>query len=451
MKYQPPSSALWFIALIITAIVNPYSAIDLAVLMTAGLIIFYKLFGDYAILALLAIRPILDYWRDIGIFSIQNYTININVAASILLIIWSGFFFWKNKEELKDWQRYLLLFFGFVTWAMLSIFWSKDSAGTLFEVFKTINLFALFLMTAILAKKDGRVFVRRFVLAFLAAGIAPIILASWQFFTGTGLDIDGISSRIYGTFAHPNILGTFALLALVVLTEQMDNCKITLYNWWTSKKGWLMTTLTLILLLTILFTYTRAVWVALAVVLLVIGLKIARRATLIISISVAVLYSLFFPVHRFLISEYNINLQNIPVIARLTSRNPDADSIRWRADVANKVAQLIRKEPVIGYGYGSFQKVWDDNKGIANLWDNTSEAHNDYLKLLFETGIVGLVMYLAILIYILLSAIRSKNIYYLSTIIAYILLSTSDNMLHHTPAVWWWFAAWGYWLGREKK
>jgi len=200
----------------------------------------------------------------------------------------------------------------------------------------------------------------------------------------------------------------------------------------------------------ILFTYTRAVWATLAVAIFVVGLKYQRRITLVTTLSLVLLYGLFFPVNRFLTKEYNVNMQSVPLIARLTSRNPDADSIRWRADVANKVVPLIRKQPITGYGYGSFQKVWNDNKGIANLWDNTSEAHNDYLKLLFETGVIGLLLYVSILIYILLSAVRTRNVFFICSIVAYILLSSSDNMLHHTPAVWWWFAAWGYWLGRGK-
>jgi hypothetical protein len=36
-----------------------------------------------------------------------------------------------------------------------------------------------------------------------------------------------------------------------------------------------------------------------------------------------------------------------------------------------------------GYGYGSFAAVWDENKGIANLWDNyfgTGYSGRNYRK-----------------------------------------------------------------------
>jgi O-antigen ligase len=96
------------------------------------------------------------------------------------------------------------------------------------------------------------------------------------------------------------------------------------------------------------------------------------------------------------INNYNINLQSSTLIFRLTARNQDSDSVRWRTNLATKILPLFREKYIIGYGYGTFARVWDDNKDIENLWDNTSEAHNDYIKIAFESGIIGLALFLLI-------------------------------------------------------
>ncbi len=162
-------------------------------------------------------------------------------------------------------------------------------------------------------------------------------------------------------------------------------------------------------------------------------------------------FTMFYPLDNYLITNYNFNLQSINLISRLTTRNEDSDSVKWRTDLANKVLPLFAKKPVLGYGYGSFPKVWDDNKDITNIWDNTSEAHNDYIKVAFESGIIGLILFLGIFINLFYNQIsfatknRWMNIAFIASIAIYLVLSLSDNMLHHTPMIWWLWAVWGWW------
>ena len=201
----------------------------------------------------------------------------------------------------------------------------------------------------------------------------------------------------------------------------------------------------------IFLTYTRIAWIGFALFLLTAGWVYYRRFTIGLITGVALFYLIFYPVNAFLVENANINLQSIDIIARLTTRNREADSISWRADVFNKVLPLYRARPILGYGYGSFAQVWDDSKGVENLWDNTSEAHNDYLKVGFEGGAVGLVLYLSIFASLIFRQIRIglkhnwKNLVYLASIFVYLILSASDNMLHHTPVIWWLWALWGMW------
>lgn len=439
-------SAILVILLALFTMVNPYTSLDMLAFLVIVFILLQKIFGEYFILILLAARPALDYWRDFSLFSFRTFDFNINAALSALLFLWSIFFFWKNREFLKKIPA-AAPWILFILWCAFTIIYSFDVSSTIRETMKAANLFALFGISCILAAKDREGFKKKTYFALIAAAVIPLALALYQLFAKTGLNIDGVPNRIYGTFAHPNILSTFALLMLMVLIYETISKK--------GKPGAGNVIIGIFLLAIIALTYTRIAWIGTALFLTLIGLIFYRKIVLYALAGVALFYLIFYPLNAFIIENFNFNLQSYSLIARLTSRNEEADSITWRADVANKVMPLFWQRPLQGYGYGSFAKVWEDNKGVKNIWDNTSEAHNDYLKVGFEAGIIGLGLYLLIFASLIYRQIKYGlknhwiNIVFISSLLVYLVLSASDNMLHHTPVIWWMWAMWGVWSAEK--
>ena len=439
-KFSPSSILAIFLA--IFTIINPNAGLDILALLAIVFIILQKIFGEYFILILLVARPTLDYWRDIYLFSVKSFDLNINAALSVFLLIWSVYFFIKNRHYFKSIPT-KIIWLLFIGWCALTAIYSYDLASTIRETIKAANLFSLFGICYIMSIKDPAKFKKDFLKAALIASAIPLLVAVYQFFSKTGLDIDGVANRIYGTLAHPNILATFALLLLMVLVNE---------TWLVKNYKWLG----LFLLTIIAFTYTRIAWVGVAAFFIIIGLVYYKKLLVYILTGAALFYGLFYPFNNYLIINYNFNLQSFSLIDRLTARNEDSDSIKWRAAVANKVFPLFAKKPILGYGYGSFPKVWDDNKDITNIWDTTSEAHNDYIKVAFESGIIGLVLFLGIFINLLYNQIgfalknRWTNIAFIASIAVYLILGLSDNMLHHTPMIWWLWAVWGWWAAEYR-
>lgn len=447
LKKFSPGSLLAMLLAIFT-IINPNTGLDILAFLLICFIILQKIFGEYFVLILLAARPALDYWRDTILFSFRSFDFNINAALSIFLLIWSVYFFIKNSRHFKD-IPLKTVWLIFIAWASLSAIYSYDPASTIRETMKAANLFGLFGICYIMSIKDGPEFKKRFLQALIAGAIIPLLIAVYQLFSRTGMNIDDIANRIYGTFAHPNILATYTLLLLAVLVNELLRIsngvtqleKISTWSKWTS----------LFLLGIIAFTYTRIAWIGVVILFAVVGLIYYKKLLTYFLASIIIFYALFYPLNDYLISSYNFNLQSFGLISRLTSRNEDSDSIKWRANLANKVFPLFTKKPILGYGYGSFPKVWDDNKDITNLWDTTSEAHNDYIKIAFESGIIGLILFLNIFLKLLYNqisfAVKNKwtNIVFIASIVVYLVLSLSDNMLHHTPMIWWLWAVWGWW------
>ena len=443
-------SGLAVILLSIFIIFNPDSGLDIFSFLLISFIILQKIFGEYFILVLLAFRPTLDYWRDYHIFSARFFDFNINAALSLFLLIWSVIFFAKNYEYFKT-IPYKIAWLVFIAWCSFSIFYTYNLSSTMVETVKLSSLFSLFGISYIMSKKDKDKFKNTFLKSMLIGAIAPITLSFYQLTTKTGMSIDEISNRIYGTFAHPNVLATFALLLLIVLVNEFINTKKE-----DTKKINLLKFLGIILLATITFTYTRIAWIGTIVLFLSIGLIYYRKILLYVLGAIILFYVIFYPTNSYLATNYNINLQSNSLINRLTNRNPDSDSISWRTEVLTKVIPLFRKKYLIGYGYGTFPRVWDDNKDIKNIWDNTSEAHNDYIKIAVESGIIGLILFVIIFASLLYNQIITtfktnfKNIVFLTSILIYLILSLSDNMLHHTPVIWWFWAVWGMWSNETK-
>jgi len=213
-------SALMVIFLSFFIIINPNIGFDILAFLLILFIILQKLFGEYFILILLAMRPTLDYWRYFNLFSVGLIDFNINASLSVFLLGWSIIFFIKNYEYFRR-VPLKISWLLFILWCTISLTYTYHASSTIIETMKLANLFALFGITYILAEKDRLGFKAKFLKAGVAAAIAPLLLGLYQFISKTGMDIDEVSNRIYGTLAHPNVLATFALLLLMVLANEI--------------------------------------------------------------------------------------------------------------------------------------------------------------------------------------------------------------------------------------
>ena len=454
-------SALTVIGLVLFTIINPSGSLDLLAFLFISFIILQKILGEYFILVLLALRPTLDYWRDLNLFSFRIFDFNMNAALSIFLLVWSVIFCLKNYHYFKN-VPLKVAWLAVIIWCAATGLYTYHLSSTITETIKLANLFGLFAICHIMTQKDPRLFKLGFLKAALVAAAAPIAVGAWQFVSRTGMNIDDISNRIYGTFAHPNVLATFILVLLIIVANEIINKKNNFYAHQANYFFELKTDRTLKLaalglVLVLALTYTRIAWIGAALLVMIIGIIYYRKLLFIGISAIALFYALFYPVNNYLINSYNFNLQSSGIIFRLTARNQDADSVRWRTNLTTKIIPLFRDKFLVGYGYGTFARVWDDNKDVENIWDNTSEAHNDYVKVAFESGIIGLLLFSLVFGSLLyrqfIYGIQNhwKNIVFIASIFVYLILSLSDNMLHHTPVIWWFWAVWGHWEAMQYK
>ena len=449
MNFFAKNPFLFWLSLIfvLITIINPVSSIDLLFLLIYLFIIGQKLLKEKMLLIFLLIRPTLDYWRDYEIFHFQEKIINLNSALAILFFLWAGYNLWIWRKKIpKKTPFYFFLLFSLLT--LISSLYSISPFNTIAESIKFLDL-GLFFFLAFVFSKNKIITKKLFLGTFALSAVIPILFSIIQIFTGSGLDTFGIHGRIYGTFAHPNVLAFFILFLLFLFLQ------FTFFEpnkfWKENKKIRLITLISLLFLL--LMTYTRISIIALILFLFIIILLKKQKTAIMYFVSFLFLLSLFFPLVNYLQKNTDINPQNSQLIARLTSRDEDADSIAWRLALIRESIPIISYKPLFGYGYGTFPLVWSENRNESHLWDDSAEAHNDYLRITLELGTVGLVLYIIFLLTLLKSFYfniknpKTNNVYIFAWLIAFAIISLSDNMLHHTAPMW---LMWT-WLGANYK
>jgi O-antigen ligase len=164
------------------------------------------------------------------------------------------------------------------------------------------------------------------------------------------------------------------------------------------------------------FSYTRAAWVSLVgglAVWLVIRLRIRFE---ILAIAAAILVGLFFVFRAQIVMELEENRQyssgdlteHVQSISNISNDQSNLERInRWSCAV-----RMWKERPVFGFGpgtyqfeYGRFQRSFEKTQ-ISTDFGTLGTAHSEYLGPLSESGILGLVSILAIIISTIYTGIR---------------------------------------------
>jgi len=381
------------------------------------------------------LRHSLDVFSDYKI-AIPFTTIDINLAAglSILVLLACLIYFLNSNLSFKNipLNKYWLLF---IIGISLSLPLAQLPLTALQEWLKVIVSFCLFVVGAFyFGLKEHREWLEKLILCAL---IIPLIIALYQIVTSSGLIGFGLPSRAFGTYAHPNSLAFNLVLGLALL-----------FYFWRKSLKYKKTIVAILLggLVMLLFTYSRAGLISLLGLALIVGLLEYRAVTLKIAGTLVIIYLLFFPVNDWLKKSYQIDLQNNQLIARFTKAEEDYNSLDWRTALWHNSLQKISQRPLLGWGYGMFGQTL----GPQNNEVDEPESHNDYVRLWVETGSLGLASYILLqlgIMWVLFKKWRSyeKRTYQklqfailLGILVAILIQSLSDNILHTTSLQWSW-------------
>lgn len=437
----------WILLLGLCIAVNPIQWISILVCIILLIYWGFVQFGHPAILFLIAARPTLDLLRTTGI-AVQDMYVPGTVLFGAAIIVWSCAIVYTYRSVIRQTGRVRIVSIlgtGFLLYSISTLAWSIDPMTTATELLHVVSIILLFLVGAIFIH-TRQVSLHTLLSILLIGSIVPIGIGIWQFITDAGIRTFSVQDRIYSTFAHPNVYALYLLTigCIVWLWYQLQSVRPR----WILHIGFPMIGLLL------LGTYTRAAWIGAALFLITYGWIQYKRQTLILLTIGISSYLLFFPINQILIRTFNTSLTEYQLIARIFERDAEADSVSWRLSVITDSIPVIRERPLLGFGYGTFGTVWEVRRDPSFRFDDSSEAHNDYLRLWLETGTIGIGLFLLLLLVLLIQSIQtvtahpSKKEYLIHTFliswtIMYAALSLSDNMLNHTAVAWTMWLVWG--------
>ncbi|WP_214103543.1 O-antigen ligase family protein [Acrocarpospora catenulata] len=236
-------------------------------------------------------------------------------------------------------------------------------------------LIMIFVVARLVAEDPARL--PGLLVAVFAAAVLPALVTIQQLLTGEGLvELNG-SLRPHGTFWHPNALGMFCYVLIVAGVAIFPHVATR------ARIG-----IAAVLALTgvaLLGSGARGAMIAALAGLVVVGLLQNRRLLLgLFALVVAVVIAVPGVVARF-----------ADLTETRTEGGLEANSLVWRFDHWGQALDLLGLNPITGTGLGTTRLLI------------YKEVHNDYLRALVESGLLGLVTYLGLLAALVVTAYRA--------------------------------------------
>jgi len=410
------------ITLVIAVVIPLWSINDLflgLLLLVYFILILSFLHNKWGLFLFLLLRPALDFSTKEVILQMGSFDLNFASILGVCVVVFALWIFIKNYKELKK-QPLFILWILFIAINIISLLFSINITSGIAEVTRLGTILSFFILGFILIRENKDF--SRLIKVIILSSLIPSVIAFFQIINDTGLK-DGINSRVFGTFAHPNMLAFYLCLSIVLtififLNNNRKQLSSLLY-------GLLM----LFQFILLIFTYTRGAWLVLFIFIVLIGIIHFRKFLIASFAFLLVFYLILTPFQERINSLVNLDPYG---------------SITWRFELWRDAYQDIKKEPVIGHGSGTSSLVIAKNRGYMM---GSTAPHNDYVRVALNTGFMGLASYLlllAILLLTLLKLYRKQdkpklkmfNLFILSFSLALFAMSAGDNVLNDTSLQW---------------
>lgn len=403
---------------------------------------------EYSVLGLLILRSSLD------IFSAQQIPAVFAVGVDALVITYVIVQLLTRKSVHTD-----KFFWFFCSWIVLQGFWvillplgglGFDGSYLSAAIREWVRLFSWLMVYLLVMQLKDRIPPAKVISILFAGLVIPLTAGFMQsllpesllpsvllpYGGSVGAPIESIS-RVNGTLGHPSTFVSFLVL-------------FTGLTYWKIGQSQRVLLWCLLLVIEIFFLVsTKALLVFPMMAALILTLTLPRM-DLKRLFGVIALFSILFLL--FISSEFG--RERLQTILETPLFNPDmtidrailvswydGNSFNWRLAQWYFLIEHWREFPILGYGLG-----------LARFLEPfTIEAHNDYVRVLVENGLVGLFIFLIFYFfqfyYLLKSYIYSMNLAkkkFLLSLIAILFASLvgmlTDNILNHTTFFFYWWA-----------
>jgi putative inorganic carbon (HCO3(-)) transporter len=297
----------------------------------------------------------------------------------------------------------------------------------LISIQETLRILAVILMYVVLEQmmKDERT-MRQLLFAVYLSLLFPLAFTAFGFLTGNpATEEKGDFIRITGPFLQSNSFGRYLMLMIifgVAIHPHLDK------RFRRPLAGALVLSSIFLLL-----TYTRTALIGAMLGLLVVGLIQSKR----------LLFGMIvFTVCALLVMPALSSRFTGLTESSSSSSGPTNNSLIWRLGYWAEVLPLAKSNPVTGIGLGMTERQTDEEK----------QPHNDFLRAYVETGLIGLVAYLAMMVALVATGIgavrasprhsfeRGVGAGFLGCALAFVADSVAANVISNVVTLWYLFA-----------
>jgi O-antigen ligase len=303
-----------------------------------------------------------------------------------------------------SWLDVLLLCFAL--WQVVSIGWATNTAEAFSSSFRSIALFVTYLFFRVIVQADER---WKHQLPFVISLASSVYLAlTWvellRISDEFGLNAQSVYSLRYPTETK-NLTSIFLLVSTAFHARVVhDNT-----NW----KRWFAAVNIVVIVVTLFLFTTRAISVSISAMgffLFVVQLfnkKLKFKHGIALAVALVVLGGVHWFGSNFQ-KEEALKSYNLETTAQTEELSEESSEHKYRSSnerlvLWEKTLGLIRQEPILGVGAGNWQIEYPRN-GLDGLEraelrvTSFKRPHNEALWILSETGIIGLLLFLAVLV-----------------------------------------------------
>ncbi|MCC6613328.1 MAG: O-antigen ligase family protein [Anaerolineae bacterium] len=348
------------------------------------------------------------------------------ILAFALVASWLVHRILRGRAETRTipWSPVYLPLIVFIVAGALTAFNAFSLGAWLTEWLKWLLMLVIAVVVYDLGREIGW---RPFVFMLVMAALANALIGIYEFFGGSGalhLVVNERFFRAFGTFGQPNPFGGFmGLIAPLAITSALSHL-LALWRRWRALRrvdaGALAGLVfygaaSAVIALALMLSWSRGAWLGFGVSLAVVAFALPRRLSLSLGLAAALLIGFggLYASGRLpasvaerlgtIVEELfslrdvrgvDITPENYAVIERLA---------HWQAAV-----EMATNQPWLGVGLGNYEAAYPAYR-LLNWKFPLGHAHNYYLNVLGETGIIGLIAYGAFMVFVFAFAWRSRR------------------------------------------
>ena len=398
-------STLILIGIVILGVFFSWKAVTV-IFAGIAVIVLWLINPTSVLLLILLIRSSLDA-SDFSLFGQLNVA---SILALFILVMSVDLIFTKRISIGKS---LIIPYEYFLAVSIISSVFSGVLISSLADWFRFLSLYFIYLITYNFVLKD-KDYIHKLLDFMMYSAIIPISKGFIQLLTNTGNHSDGGYNRVYGTFVHPNPFAFYLLIIVAI-------CYMVFLNGKKTKKI-IAISISVCSIALILFTYTRSAWIGLLLLLIIIFRQIRSKYKYLVLFLLTAIFVIY--QSNYIIGFFTARFNNI------TSSKMEESSLATRLYIWSNMVKVSFNHPLLGTGLSTFELYSEKELGFSAM------AHNDFLRIFFETGIIGLLSYLYLLYKVI--KVNYKNSrklkYSINTIIMWLFIifaamSIGDNII----------------------